>query len=101
VEKPDPWAGWAAAFTRIDADGQPAGGWHPEQAVSREQAWWAFTGGASFAGFADQKFGILAPGQRADFLLLDRDPLTAAPGDLRQTRVLETWIGGAKAWERK
>jgi predicted amidohydrolase YtcJ len=101
VEKPDPWAGWAAAFTRMDADGQPVGGWHPEQAVSREQAWWAFTGGASFAGFADQKFGILAPGQRADFLLLDRDPLTAAPGDLRQTKVLETWIGGAKAWARK
>ncbi|MEH3102392.1 MAG: amidohydrolase family protein [Sphingomonas phyllosphaerae] len=101
VEKPDPWAGWAAAFTRTDADGQPVGGWHPEQAVSREQAWWAYTGGASYAGFADQKFGTLAPGQRADFLLLDRDPMTATPADLRQTKVLETWIGGTKAWERK
>ena len=101
VEKPDPWAGWAAAFTRTDAQGQPVGGWHPEQAVSREQAWWAFTGGASYAGFAEQKFGTLAPGQRADFLLLDRDPMTATPADLRQTKVLETWIGGAKAWERK
>lgn len=101
VERPDPWAGWAAAFTRTGADGQPAGGWHPEQAVSREQAWWAFTGGASHAGFAEQKFGTLAPGQRADFLLLDRDPLTAAPADLRATKVLETWIGGTRAWERK
>ncbi|WP_394647902.1 amidohydrolase [uncultured Sphingomonas sp.] len=101
VERPDPWAGWAAAFTRTDADGQPVGGWHPEQAVSREQAWWAYTGGASYAGFAEQKFGTLAPGQRADFLLLDRDPMTASPADLRQTKVLETWIGGAKAWERK
>ncbi len=101
VERPDPWAGWAAAFTRTDADGQPVGGWHPEQAVSREQAWWAYTGGASYAGFAEQKFGTLAPGQRADFLLLDRDPMSASPADLRQTKVLETWIGGARAWERK
>lgn len=101
VEKPDPWAGWAAAFTRTDAEGQPVGGWHPEQAVSREQAWWAYTGGASYAGFAEQKFGTLAPGQRADFLLLDRDPTTASPADLRQTKVLETWIGGTRAWERK
>jgi predicted amidohydrolase YtcJ len=101
VEKPDPWAGWAAAFTRTDAEGQPVGGWHPEQAVSREQAWWAYTGGASYAGFGEQKFGTLAPGQRADFLLLDRDPMTATPADLRQTKVLETWIGGTKAWERK
>jgi len=101
VERPDPWAGWAAAFTRTDANGAPAGGWRPEEAVTREQAWWAFTGGAAYAGFADTKFGNLAPGQKADFLIVDRDPATAAPADLRQTKVLETWIGGEKAWERK
>lgn len=101
VERPDPWAGWAAAFTRTDAAGEPAGGWHPEQAVTREQAWWGFTGGASYAGFAEQRFGILAAGQRADFLIVDRDPMLAGASELRQTRVLETWIGGTKAWERK
>ncbi|MEH3047343.1 MAG: amidohydrolase family protein [Sphingomonas adhaesiva] len=101
VEKPDPWAGWAAAFTREDAQGQPPGGWQPQEAVTREQAWWGFTGGASYAGFAEGKFGILAPGQRADFIVVDRDPLAAAPADLRRTAVQETWIGGQKAWERK
>lgn len=101
VEKPDPWAGWAAAFTRTDAAGEPFGGWHPEEAVTREQAWWAYTGGAAYAGFAEGKFGILAPGQRADFLIVDRDPSLASPADLRATKVIETWIGGQKAWERK
>lgn len=101
VEKPDPWAGWAAAFTRTDANGEPFGGWRPEEAVTREQAWWGFTGGAAFAGFAEDRFGILAPGQRADFIIVDRDPTLAVPTDLRQTKVLETWIGGEKAWERK
>lgn len=99
VERPDPWAGWAAAFTRTDANGEPAGGWQPEQAVTREQAWWAYTGGASYAGFAEDRFGVLAPGQRADFLILDRDPMLAGASELRQTKVLETWIGGQRAWE--
>ncbi|WP_425228231.1 amidohydrolase [Sphingomonas sp.] len=100
VERPDPWAGWAAAFTRADPDGQPFGGWRSEERVSREQAWWAFTGGAAYAGFAEDKFGILAVGQRADFIIVDRDPLLASPTELRATQVLETWVGGERMWER-
>ena len=100
VERPDPWAGWAAAFTRQDAEGQPFGGWRPEERVTREQAWWAYTGGAAYAGFAERQFGELAVGQRADFIIVDRDPTLASPGELRATKVEETWIGGAKAWER-
>ena len=101
VERPDPWAGWAAAFTRQDADGQPFGGWRPEEAVTREQAWWAFTGGAAYAGFAEDRIGRLSPGLRADFIIVDRDPLLASPTDLRATKVQETWVGGEKVWERK
>lgn len=101
VESPDPFAGWAAAFTRQDASGQPFGGWRPEERVTREQAWWAFTGAAAYAGFAEQKFGRLAPGQRADFIIVDRDPLLASPSDLRATKVQETWVGGHKEWVRK
>ena len=100
VEKPDPFASWAAAFTRQGPDGQPAGGWRPEERVTREQAWWALTGAAAYAGFAEQQFGSLAPGQRADFVIVDRDPLIATPGDLRATAVQETWVGGVKVWER-
>lgn len=101
VESPDPWAGWAAAFTRQDANGEPFGGWRPEEKVTREQAWWAFTQGGSYAGFAEEKFGRLAPGQLADFIIVDRDPMLASPSDLRQTKVEETWIGGAKIYVRK
>ena len=65
----------------------------------RSQAWWAYTGGAAFAGFAENVFGRLAPGQRADFIIVDRDPLLASPTDLRATKVQETWVGGQKVWD--
>jgi predicted amidohydrolase YtcJ len=101
VESPDPWAGWAASFTRQDASGQPFGGWRPEEAVTREQGWAGFTIGAAYAGMAEDKIGRIALGMRADFLILDRDPLLASPGDLRTTKVIETWVGGDRVWQRK
>ncbi|CAN5397706.1 amidohydrolase [soil metagenome] len=101
VESPDPFAGWAAAFTRQDANGQPYGGWRPEERVTREQAWRAYTIGAAYAGFAEDKFGSLAPGQRADFIIVDRDPTLASPSDLRATKVEQTWVGGEKVWEAR
>ena len=98
VELPDPWAGLAAAITRQDETGQPYGGWQPQERVTREDALAAYTTGGAYAGFAETKFGRLAPGLRADFILVDRDPLMASSSELRQTRVLETWVGGQKVW---
>jgi hypothetical protein len=77
VESPNPFVGWAVAFTREDAKGEPVGGWHPDEKVSREAAWKAFTSDAAYAGFAEDRFGTLAPGMRADFLIVDRDPTLA------------------------
>jgi hypothetical protein len=101
VERPDPFAGWAAAFTRADAEGRPFGGWQPQERVTREQAWRGFTGDGAYAGFAEDRFGRLAPGQRADFIIVDRDPTLASPTELRATSVRETWVGGEKMFERK
>ena len=98
VESPDPFAGLAAAFTRSDARGEPFGGWRPEERVTREQAFAAFTSGAAHAGFADRRFGRLVPGERADFVLVDRDPLLSSPDELRATKVSETWIGGQRVF---
>jgi predicted amidohydrolase YtcJ len=98
---PDPFAALALAITRADADGQPFGGWQPDQRLTREAALAALTADAAFAGFADGRFGRLARGQRADFIFVDRDPLLAGAADLRAARVLETWIGGKLIWRAK
>lgn len=98
VESPNPFPGIAVAMSREDAKGQPVGGWMPQQRVSFQAALDGFTRQAAFAGFAEKKFGSLVPGQRADFLLIDRDISTAQPADIRTTQVLETWIGGKRVY---
>ena len=98
VELADPWAGLAAAVSRQGVDDQPPGGWQPQERVTPAEALAAYTADAAYAGFAERKFGRLAPGLRADFVLVDTDPLTANPAQLRETKVLETWIGGGMVW---
>jgi predicted amidohydrolase YtcJ len=99
VESADPFAGLAAAMTREDADGQPFGGWRPEERVTREQALAGFTTGAAYAAFAEGKFGSLTPGHYADFILIDIDPLLASPRELRNAVVKETWVGGRPVYK--
>ena len=96
VERPDPFAGLAAAVSREDADGQPVGGWRPGQKLSFVEALAAFTTGGAYAGFAEDRIGSLTPGHYADFILIDRDPFEATARDIRGTKVIETWIGGKR-----
>ncbi len=96
---PEPFAGMAAAITRQGADGLPFGGWQPQQRLTREQALAAYTTGGARAAFAEGRIGRIAQGERADFLLLDNDPLLASPDELRAIRVLETWVGGKRVFQ--
>ena len=100
VESPNPFAGLAAAMTREDAAGQPFGGWMPKEKLSREQAWNAYTNGAAYAAFAEDRLGSLQPGRRADFLIIDQDILLATPEQIRNAQVLQTWIAGRPAFVR-
>ncbi|PSJ36941.1 amidohydrolase [Allosphingosinicella deserti] len=99
VESPNPFHGLAVAVSRQDAQAQPPGGWMPEQRLSLEQALRAFTQGAAYAGFAEDRIGSLEKGKFADFVLIDRDIFAdASPEQIRETKVVETWIAGNRAW---
>ena len=100
VESSNPFVGLAAAMTREDAEGQPFGGWIPAERLSREQAWQAYTNGAAYAAFAEDRLGSLEPGKRADFLIVDQDILLAAPAQIRKMQVLQTWIAGKPVFIR-
>jgi predicted amidohydrolase YtcJ len=101
VESPEPFAGLATAISREDAKREPFGGWQPQERVSREQALAGFTTGGAIASFAETKTGRLAPGFYADFILVDRDPILTTPEELRQTKVLETWVSGQRMFSAK
>lgn len=94
VESPNPFPGLAAAMTREDGDGQPFGGWIPNERLTRQQAWQAYTVGAAYASFAEDRLGSLTKGKRADFLIIEEDILLASPRDIRNIKVQQTWIGG-------
>jgi predicted amidohydrolase YtcJ len=100
VESPNPFPGLAAAVSRQDMNGQPAGGWRPHERVSFAAALAGFTRGAAYAGFAEDRIGSLDAGKWADFILVDRDVSKVAPGELARAQVIETWVGGKKMWQR-
>lgn len=98
VESPNPFYGLHAAVTRQTQDGEPEGGWLPEQKVSLIEAFYAFTLGAAYAGHQEGQVGSLSSGKWADFILVDKDIFSAPPEDIWKTRVLETWVAGERVY---
>ena len=99
IESHNPFLGIYAAVTRQDAAGQPAGGWHPEERMTRGEALRSFTIDSAYAAFEEQHKGSLEPGKLADFVVIDRDIMTCPPRKILETRVLLTIIGGEAVYE--
>ena len=99
VEHVNPMLGIYAAVTRQDLNGQPPGGWLPDQRVSRLQALAGFTRGAAYAAFMENEVGMLKPGMRADFVLLDGDPMTVLPRGIADLKPLSTWVDGKAVYK--
>ncbi|RLK49976.1 hypothetical protein BCL79_3464 [Stenotrophomonas rhizophila] len=99
VEQVDPRLGLYAAVTRQDRAGQPPGGWQPDQRLTAAEALRGFTADAAWAGHDEAQVGRLQPGLHADFVVLDRDPLSIAPADLADLQVRSTWVDGAPVYD--
>jgi predicted amidohydrolase YtcJ len=90
----DPIHGMYAAVTRQTLDGNPAGGWFPEERVSLETALRAYTVHNAWAEGREHDKGRIAPGFLADLAVWDRDPFADPPQNLLERRVLWTVIDG-------
>ena len=94
VEPVNPWHGLYVAVARTDLDGNPEGGWYPEQKMTREEALRSFTIWPAHAQFEEKLKGSLEKGKLADFVVIDRDIMTCPEKDIRDTKVLMTVVGG-------
>ncbi len=101
VEGIAPMRTFYAAVERKDIEGYPEGGFQPDEALDRMSALKGMTSWAALACFREHDLGQVSPGYRADFTVLDRNPLTADASQLLDTRVLQTWVGGERVFERQ
>jgi len=90
----NPWRGVQTAVTRQTSEGNPPGGFVPQQRLSLEDTIRAYTLGAAFAGRREKSEGSLEPGKLADFILLDQDLFKIEPSEIGTTEVLFTIVGG-------
>jgi hypothetical protein len=54
--------------------------------------------GGAIAGREEADRGSLEAGKRADFCVLSNDPSRLEPDEIGALAVLETWVGGPRAW---
>lgn len=101
VEDVDPLKTFHSAVTRQDANNWPAGGWFPDQRMTREEALKSMTIWPAYAAFQEKELGSLASGKYADFVILDRDIMRVAPESILGTRVMATYVAGRAVYERK
>jgi predicted amidohydrolase YtcJ len=97
----NPFYGIYAAITRQDPQGNPVGGWHPEQRLSLEEALRGYTREAAYAEFEEKQKGSLEPGRFADLIVIDKDisRLASEPKQILSVRVLKTFIGGRLVYD--
>jgi predicted amidohydrolase YtcJ len=96
VPDDNPLLGIKAAQDRLDSRGEPIA---PDQAITAQEALYAYTmGGAIASGDADNR-GSITAGKWADLTVLSGDPLATAPADLLNLRVTRTYVGGALVYE--
>jgi hypothetical protein len=71
----------------------------PEERISVEQALTLYTRNGAYAGFEEDRKGVLDPGKLADFIVVDRDVLTVPAEELKDVKVMQTFVGGRSVYD--
>jgi predicted amidohydrolase YtcJ len=108
VERGEPMIEFYAAVTRrplprrgegLSAEALAKEEWHPEQAVSREQALKMFTVAAAYAAFEEQDKGSIEVGKLADLTVLSKDIMKIPAPEILTTTCAMTVVGGEIVYE--
>ena len=96
IEELDPLAGIRAGVRRTIDDRPP---WHPEEALTVEQALHATCVAPAWLAGAERRRGRLIPGCYADLVVLDRDPWDDLDAQVVATMVGGRWVHNPPPWD--
>jgi hypothetical protein len=101
VEPINPYLGLYAAVTRQSTEGDPVGGWWPEERLSIEDAIRNYTAEPAYASFEEREKGQVAVGMLADLVVHSQDLLTVRPDEILRTEPDLTIFDGRVVYEKK
>jgi len=101
VERGEPMIEFYAAVARKSVKGFSGEGWHPEQAVSREQALKMFTAWPAFAAFEEKDKGSIEVGKLADLTVLSKDIMKIPEPEILTTTCAMIVIDGEIVFEKQ
>ncbi len=99
VEEINPMYTFYAAVVRKDKSGYPEEGFQMENALSREETLKGMTIWAAKASFEEEVKGSIEPGKFADFVILEKDLMTADEQHLPHIRVVSTFVNGEEVFK--
>ncbi len=96
----NPLEGIYAAVTRQTLDNKNPNGWVPKEKITVKEALKCYTANGAFAGFQENKLGVLKENMLADFIVLDKDIFEINPMEIKNVKVLHTIVGGEEMYAR-
>ena len=99
VEPPNPFFGMHAAIARTDRQNNPDGGYEIEQGMNRLEALYSYSLWAAYGQFEEESKGSLTIGKCADFIVIDKDYFGCMIDEIKDIKVLETWVDGELVFE--
>lgn len=97
----DPFTEIYRAVTRLHNDGEPKGGWNPQEKITLAEALKHYTLGSSYGVFREDELGSLESGKLADIIVLDRNLFNVDSEQIRETHVELTVVDGKVVYEKQ
>ncbi|MEK7725164.1 MAG: amidohydrolase [Acidobacteriota bacterium] len=101
VESINPYRTLYAAVSRQDEEGNPNGGWQPQEKVTMAEAIRCHTYESAYAEFAEKEKGEIKVGMYADLIVHSKDLLTIPHKQIMQTEPIYTIFNGRIIYEKK
>ncbi|HEY1493576.1 MAG TPA: amidohydrolase family protein [Candidatus Solibacter sp.] len=83
----------------VTRKGENGVGYGVNQRVTVEEAIKVWTLDGAYATFEEKIKGSISPGKLADFVVLRKDPRSAAAGTIKDIVIDSTYIGGERVWQ--